>query len=88
MGIETENKDYYLYNSSIETDYFTMTSAKSDNSYYPFAVGINGALKTDTSGTVFRGVRPVINIIHNINVTGDGTKENPYVIDIDKKEGE
>jgi len=83
-----ENKDYYLYNSSIETDYFTMTSAKSDNSYYPFAVGINGALKTDTSGTVFRGVRPVINIIHNINVTGDGTKENPYVIDIDKKEGE
>ena len=43
-----------------------MSSAKkTDYKYYPFLVNINGGLETNTVGTLYRNVRPVINIIKN-----------------------
>ncbi len=75
------NTSFYLYNSSIETPYYTMTSAKNENGlYYPFAVNADGALIDNISGTLLRGVRPVINIIKTAKVTGNGTVADPYQI--------
>lgn len=84
-GSHKDNSAYYLYNGSIKTEYYTMTSAKrDDNSYYPFVVSAEGALNYSTKGNLLRAVRPVINIIRNANVIGDGTKDNPYIINIEK----
>ncbi|MEG0909672.1 MAG: hypothetical protein RSH78_04855, partial [Bacilli bacterium] len=83
-----ENKNYYLYNEKISSSYFTMTSLKMvDGLYYPYMVNANGSVNTTTPGNLLRGVRPVINIIKNIAVTGDGTKDNPYLLNtvIDNK---
>ena len=77
----SENKNYYLYNEDIETPYWTMTGARNiNNLYYPFMVDINGALINNTAGNLYRGVRPVINIIKTAKVDGKGTIDNPYKI--------
>lgn len=77
----SDNTSYYLYNSDIETDYYTMSSARYvNNVYYPFIVTTNGAIDYNTSGELLRGIRPVINIIKTARVTGDGTQDNPYQI--------
>ena len=77
----SDNTNYYLYNSDIDTDYYTMSSAKyANNVYYPFIVTTNGAIDYNTSGELLRGIRPVINIIKTARVTGDGTEDNPYQI--------
>ena len=76
-----DNKEYYLYNEEIKTDYYTMTSAKQNSSgYFPYIVEVNGALSFNTSANQTKGIRPVINIIKNISASGNGTKENPYVL--------
>ena len=75
------NTSYYLYNSNIETAYYTMTSARDVNGiYYPFIVDDNGSLDYNVNGTLLRGVRPVINIIKTAKVTGSGTIDDPYEI--------
>ena len=80
-GSTDSNNSYYLYNSSIETNYYTMTNARIDGSlYYPFIVNIEGGLEYDTNGTLVRGVRPVINIIKTAKVSGSGTIDDPYTI--------
>lgn len=80
-GSTGENTSYYLYNSDIDTPYYTMTSARNENNnYYPFIVNTNGSLASDVSGDLLRGVRPVINIIKTAKVTGTGTSDNPYQI--------
>lgn len=77
----SDNTNYYLYNSDIDTDYYTMSSAKyTNNVYYPFIVTTNGTIDYTTSGELLRGIRPVINIIKTARVTGDGTEDNPYQI--------
>ena len=77
----SDNTSYYLYNEEIETDYYTMSSARYvNNVYYPFIVTTNGAIDYNTSGELLRGIRPVINIIKTARVTGDGTQDNPYQI--------
>lgn len=76
------NESYYLYNSEIKTDYYTMTSARFNGKYYPFIVKTNGSISYETNGTLIRGSRPVINIIRNIKVSGNGTVENPYTLEI------
>lgn len=79
-GSLDRNDSYYLYNKDIKTDYFTMTSAKISEKYSPFIVTIDGSLNTETDGTLLRAIRPVINIVKSASVIGDGTEENPYVI--------
>lgn len=74
-----ENTYYYLYNESIETDSFLMSSSKLVNGiYYPFALSKNGKVLSDVSGSFLRSVRPVITIIKTALVEGDGTSSNPY----------
>ena len=76
--IEGKNSNYYLYNAAYETGYYTMTSAK--KGYYPFLIDKDGSVKSDSSGTLNRGIRPVINIAKNVVFTGIGTSDNPYVL--------
>ena len=76
-----ENTDYYLYIPDNDTAYWTMTSAQYRSKlYYPYVVSPKGALVHNVAGNLLRGVRPVINIIKNAKVTGNGTEESPYEI--------
>ena len=80
-GSVNANENYYLYNESIETAYYTMTNARINNEIvYPFLVNTDGSLNYSTNGTLVRGVRPVINIIKTAKVTGSGTVDDPYTI--------
>ena len=76
-----ENKEFYLYNDNIKTAYYLMTGAEyRNNTYYPFLVGTDGGIITNTAGNLLRGIRPVINIIKNAKITGNGSSEEPYKI--------
>lgn len=83
-GSTNENKNYYLYNENIKTAYYTMTSSTISDTYRPFVVDTNGALLTEVSGSLLRGIRPVINIIKTARVTGTGTIDDPYQIIINQ----
>ena len=43
-----------------------------------FMVDNNGNIRTDINGNLYRNVRPVINLVKNIEMEGNGTAENPY----------
>lgn len=45
-----------------------------------FMINNNGGIVTNIQGNLYRGVRPVINLIKNIEVTGTGTLSDPYMI--------
>ena len=75
------NQSYYLYNANINNSWFTMSSARGDESFINmFMVDINGSLRNDVVGNLYRGVRPVINLIKNVEVSGTGTYNDPYII--------
>ena len=58
-----------------------MSGAKgNEQSINLFMIGTNGNLVTNVEGNLYRQVRPVINLIKNIEVSGDGTKANPYTV--------
>ena len=77
--INSANNSYYLYNPAIETEYFTMTGVSgTGTSINMFMVDPNGGLTKDTVGSLYRSVRPVINIIKNVEATGTGTSLDPY----------
>ena len=76
-----ENKEFYLYNKSIESSYFLMTGSKlTDTEYRLFTVTSNGKVIDTDLGNYLRAVRPVITIIKTATVTGDGTVNNPYIL--------
>lgn len=76
-----ENKSFYLYNENIKTAYYLMTGAEYKNgTYYPFLVNTDGSIITNTAGNLLRSIRPVINIIKNAKITGNGSLEEPYEI--------
>ena len=73
------NKSFYLYNDGINESWYTMTGAAGDaSSMNLFMIGQNGNIVTDVKGDLYRNVRPVINLIKNIEMEGNGTKANPY----------
>ena len=75
------NTNYYLYNSSVNNSSWTMTPSKGNNNeYYPFTVSTNGSLEDSNIGNLKRSVRPVINIVKDVSVTGKGTSSEPYEI--------
>lgn len=75
------NKNYYLYTPDIKQDYFTMTSSSGNaNSLNMFMVNVDGALTDEVNSSLFRGIRPVINLIKNTEVSGTGTELDPYVV--------
>ncbi len=81
-SIKDNNSDFYLYNKD-SGSFWTMSGAKNNNSnYYPFVLNENGKIIYDNVATLNRGVRPVINIKANVSSTGNGTVENPYIINI------
>ena len=80
-SVNKSNEEYYLYNKDISSMWYTLSASKgSENSLNLFMVNTNGVILTDVAGNLYRSVRPVINLIKNIEVTGDGTIDNPYVI--------
>ena len=75
------NQSYYLYNPNIKDSWYTMTAASGiEKSINMFIVDANGNIKTTISGSTYERVRPVINLIKNTEVTGDGTIDNPYKV--------
>ena len=75
------NTSYYLYNSGIYNSSWTITPSKGSSSeFYPFTLSINGSLEENNIGNAKRSVRPVINIVKSVSVTGKGTKDEPYEI--------
>ena len=58
-----------------------MTGAEYKNgTYYPFLVNTDGSIIANTAGNLLRSIRPVINIIKNAKITGNGSLEEPYEI--------
>lgn len=80
-NIKDGNKDFYLYNKKIDNVWWTSSLAKmKDNHFYPFSITNEGKLTSDVNGTLYRRLRPVINIVKKVVVTGNGTLDDPYVI--------
>ena len=78
---DEENTNYYLYNSEIENLWWTSSLArKDDSSIYPFLVSPNGSLTESVASTLYRAVRPVINLSRNTKVSGSGTLTDPYTV--------
>ena len=76
-----KNQLFYLYTG---TYYWTMSPSVFSNngSAYGFMVMSSGELNGWNSVSDGYGVRPVINLdSSNLQFTGSGTKENPYVIE-------
>ena len=77
----SDNHDFYLYNEKTNNVWYTMSGAKGNaSSLNMFMIDENGKLKYDVNGNLYREVRPVINLIKNVEVTGNGTIDNPYQI--------
>lgn len=76
------NYSYYLYNGE---GFFTMTPASFVwNVSNVFAVDNAGVLHTESTTTTY-GVRPVINILSTVTVSGTGSVEDPYTIDMEEE---
>lgn len=74
------NPYYYLNNN---TTFFTMTPTEYYN-YIPFVMTVkdDGSLASTSTYTEL-GIRPVINLDSTITVSGSGTIDDPYTIDLD-----
>ena len=76
----TNNYNYYLSNGE---SFFTMTGAEYNNlTAYMFIVTNTGSISTAPTTSSY-GIRPVINLEPTLTVSGSGTTENPYTIDIE-----
>ncbi|MCI8575506.1 MAG: hypothetical protein HFI09_03460 [Bacilli bacterium] len=75
------NENFYLYNENIKSGWWTMSPAKNNDGAISYIeIQKNGQLNSGTNGVLFRGVRPVINIIKKATVSGTGSLDNPYVV--------
>ena len=78
---KTKNNSYYLYNKDINNLWYTMSGAKGSDTYMNmFMVNADGGINMTTNGNLYRGIRPVINLVKNIEVNGTGTVDDPYTI--------
>lgn len=82
-----EYKDAYAYNSYLNIGkYFWLANSNNKGIWYVFNEG--GINYNSYSGNIYYsyGVRPIINLKSNIEfISGDGTKENPYIIEKENK---
>ncbi len=77
------NEKFYLYNDSIKNGWWTMSPAKNtDGSISFIEVNKNGIMNSGTTGSLFRGSRPVINIIKKATVSGSGKIDDPYIVNL------
>lgn len=73
------NTDFYLHNNDIINVWYTMSGAKGSDGYLNmFMVTQNGEISTDVNGNLYRSIRPVINLVKNIEMIGTGLEEDPY----------
>lgn len=73
------NTDFYLHNTDIINVWYTMSGAKGSDTYLNmFMVTQNGEIETGISGNLYRSVRPVINLVKNIEMIGTGSIDDPY----------
>ena len=76
------NKSYYLYNSSITSNWWLSSPSRYDGSYAGewYVLGSNGYINyAFVNGVV--AFRPSINLkAETLKNAGDGTKENPYTV--------
>ena len=74
----TTNTEYYLYTGYF---YWAMSPWISSSYTYVHSVSNNGAFSGNDVNFERSGIRPVINLKSNVEITrGDGTGSNPYVI--------
>ena len=79
-GDSVGNRSTYLQENTGTTWWWSLSPYDFGGSYagvwrvYSGALGNDGVLNDD-------GLRPVISLISSTNVTGDGTSENPYVVE-------
>lgn len=74
------NFNYYLYNGE---NFYTATPAEYYNySAYLFTINNSGAINIAKPNSGY-GIRPVINLDSSITVSGSGTPNDPYTIDMD-----
>ena len=78
----TNNTSYYLYTGQ---NYWTMSPYAVNGSGHAFVFGVysNGNLGAPRVYNTY-GVRPVINLKSNVQITGgNGTADNPYIVQTD-----
>ena len=74
------NNNYYLYTGQ---DYWTMSPYQFDTSYayaYVFSIYSSGALGANPVQATI-GVRPVINLVSDVTLSGTGTASDPYIVE-------
>ena len=75
------NNNFYLYNPEITTTSWTYSPVKGGyEGVYFYELLANGTIETSSTGESTKALRPVINIKKDVEVTGKGTKEEPYII--------
>ena len=75
------NLNYYLYNSSIANNSWTLTPAKGNaDSFYPYTLATSGSIDDNVMGNQQKAVRPVLNIVKDVSVDGTGSIDDPYEI--------
>lgn len=74
------NYNFYLNNGE---NYFTMSPAEYYNyrAYILYVTNTGSLATTETTSQI--GIRPVLNIESTVSVSGNGTKENPYKLDLE-----
>lgn len=79
--VGTANKDYYLYNRSINSSWWLLSPSKSDMTYYPsmMIASSDGSIKAGAEVNMSNALRPVINLNSDVLVTGKGTISDPYI---------
>ena len=79
----TTNSNYYLYNGKY---YWTLSPsyfASNDSMAFVWLVTTSGSLYPWNYVTASDGVRPVLNLSSNVQITmGDGTSSNPFIVSI------
>lgn len=79
--INEQNQYYYLYNSDITDNWWTISPAKEavEGIYY-YEVGSNGGISLSATGESSKAIRPVINLLKEVEMTGEGTIDSPYTL--------
>ena len=80
-SVNSDNTSFYLYTPEKEVAWWTITPNTSDASNVSFfEVSTTGKLQSDSLGSYYRGLKPVVNLLKKTYVTGKGTEQDPYVI--------
>ena len=74
------NNSCYLRDNATSNAYWTMSPAHFNNSAYMWVVNGSGNLVPAAVNSTNIAIRPAITITSTINVTGSGTKTDPYMI--------